>query len=68
MTDHFEPGTRVRAEETGEIPEQFGYVDRDHGGAVVHIFFDGQDTRYPHNATPVPREQVHAVVEEDEED
>jgi hypothetical protein len=67
----FNAGDRVHIAEMERdghtFEEAHGTVDRDTGGAVVHVQLDGQSYRYPHEIPAIPRELV-TLVESDEDD
>jgi hypothetical protein len=51
------------------FPAATGTVDRDHGGAVVHVQIEGDYYQYPHQVPAIPREQItliEAAAEEGE--
>lgn len=54
----FDHGDRVKVAGSADFPEAYGTVENDFGGEVVKVHIDGEDARYPHNATSVPRGMV----------
>lgn len=65
MSETFEPNARVHVAESERdghtFPAASGEVDRDHGGAVVHVRLDGESYKYPHDIPAIPRELVTLV-------